>query len=218
MKIRHLILLVALALGASSPAFGQYYGTGKKKKKKKTKEKTERPERERPERERTDISERIWGGLNIGNISFGNQTFNLNLAPMGGYEVAPNLSFGTILKFEYYFERLNISPQLDKFESFDWGPTIFARYKVFQQFFIQLEHEWGFFQRPQLGPGNTLLLNDDGTEILKETLKQNYLYIGAGYSSGEHVKYEISLHYNLLDDFDYVRVPLDYRIGLTINY
>ena len=52
---------------------------------------------------------------------------------------------------------------------------------------------------------------------MTQRIKQDYAYIGAGFSSGSNVKFTVSLHYNILDDFDSERIPWDYRVGVRWN-
>jgi hypothetical protein len=167
--------------------------------------------------------DRLWLGMHIGNLSFGtnqfgNGTFNINLAPVVGLDLIQSkepgprtfftsLSAGMMLKIDYYYSKLNISPQLDKYTSVDLGPTIFTRLLTFEKVFAQLEFEKATFQRPS-----------SQNPFENQKFKQDYLYVGLGYSSGEDWRYEISIYYNLLDDFDYIRIPFDYRIAIIYHF
>lgn len=169
------------------------------------------------------FSDNLWVGMHIGNLSFGTNvyghgSFNINLTPIVGYDIArdedegnffSSLSVGAMLKFGYYYDKLNISPELDKIQSVDWGPTVFTRLLVFDRVFAQLEYEKGYFNRP--------FLNSSG-QIVDDKIQQDYMYIGLGYSSGDEWRYEISLYYNLLDEFDSLRIPFDYRIAITYHF
>ena len=164
----------------------------------------------------SDFLSRTWvGGTINNNLRFGGGTFSFGMTPMAGYEFVPHVSIGPFVRLEYYYERLNYSPPYIKFESLDVGPGIFARVQVFRQYFAQIEYEHAFIQRPQTdSAGNPLFGND--LKVLKETIPQDYVYLGAGYLSGSNALFGISIHYNILDDFYSVRIPWDYRINIVV--
>jgi hypothetical protein len=211
--MKKLILLFTLIFFAVAVSHAQYRG---KPKPRSEKNKAEKQKAEKSERSKTsdgNIADRIWYGLNIGNLSFTNYSYNIGLTPMAGFKLTPELSAGLMLKFDYYFYRRRPDP---KFSTVDLGPTIFARYKIFDQFFLQAEFERAFFQRLETDVfDNPIIIQN---KYQTETFEQSYMYIGAGYSSGDRFKFKLSLHYNVLDDYDSVRVPLDYRIGFTFDF
>lgn len=163
--------------------------------------------------------DRLWLGMHIGNLSFGtnqfgNGTFNINLAPVVGVDLVQaeepgprtfftSLSAGMMLKVDYFYSKL----PFENYTSVDLGPTVFTRLLTFEKIFLQLEFEKATFQRPS-----------DLNPVVNQKIKQDYLYIGLGYSSGEDWRYEISLYYNLLDEFDYIRIPFDYRIAIIYHF
>jgi hypothetical protein len=167
--------------------------------------------------EHSDIASRIWVGGSINNnLRFGGGAFSFGLTPMGGYVVVPNVSIGRFLRMDYYYERTQIGQAtFVRYASLDLGPGIFARADVFKQFFVQVEYEHAFLKRA-LYDNNMFPRVDNNNKVLKETIEQNYVYVGAGYSGGETVQYGISLHYNVLDDFFSLRFPWDYRITIKV--
>jgi hypothetical protein len=166
---------------------------------------------------RADIGSRIWVGGSINNnLRFGGGTFSFGLTPMAGYTIVPNVSVGPFLRMEYYYERNPIGQSsFVRYSSLDLGPGIFARADVFRQFFAQVEFEHAYLKRAVYDNTGFPVIDANG-KVMKETIEQNYVYIGAGYSGGETVQYGISLHYNILDDFFSLRFPWDYRITIKV--
>lgn len=172
---------------------------------------------------------RIGYGVNLGNIRFYNSTFEFGLAPNIAYRIAEPLSVGFMLKTDYYFAKYRdfSTSRSYKFSAFDFGPTVFARYKplwswdaatpFLQGLFLQAEYERAFLKREAVDP-NTGSIIVVGDKVQKETLQQNYLYLGLGASSGYPFSTFVSIHYNVLDEFESVRNPFSYRIGFTYNY
>lgn len=167
-----------------------------------------------------------WGfGVNLGNIGFSSTAVAIGLDPNVAYRLEENLAVGFMMKMNYYhakyYNTLNYS-------SFDWGPTIFARWKplmlaekatpFMQGIFLQTEFERSYVSREAIDEFGNLILNDDGTKILTEVNAEHYLYVGAGLSSGYPFSSFISFHYNILDDAELSRLPFTYRIGFTWNY
>jgi hypothetical protein len=171
-------------------------------------------------KQKTDEKEfldKLWVGGNFSTgLRFGGGSFAFGITPMVGYELVPNFSIGPFARIDYFYQRLTVVPPHIKFESLDIGPGIFARLDVFRQYFAQIEYERAFLQRPLTdSAGNPLIGADD--KVLKETVPQNYVYLGAGYSSGSKVRYGLSIHYNILEDAQSVRFPWDYRVGIRIQ-
>ncbi len=162
------------------------------------------------------FADKLWvGGSLSSGLQFGNRTFAFGLTPMAGYEIVPNVSFGPFVRLDYYYQRLTVSPPHIKFESLDVGPGIFARVDILQQYFAQLEYEHAYLQRPLYDAAGNPLIGLDN-KVLKETVPENYVYIGAGYSAGSSVRYGVSIHYNILNDSNSIRIPWDYRIGIRV--
>ncbi len=171
---------------------------------------------------------RIGFGINIGNIRFYNSTFEFGLAPNIAYRLAEPLAVGFMLKTDYYFAKYRdpFTNKAYKFSAFDFGPTVFARYKplwnwdsgtpFLKGIFLQAEYERAFLKREAVDSGGGVIVVGD--KIQKETFQQNYMYVGLGASSGYPFSTFVSIHYNLLDEYDSIRYPFNYRIGFTYNY
>lgn len=163
------------------------------------------------------FTDNIWvGGAINNNLRFGGGTFGFGLAPMLGYELVPHFSAGPFVRMEYFYQRIGFSAPFNKFESFDIGPGIFARVDILQQYFAQIEYERAFLQRPIYDNAGNVIIGPSN-KVLKETIPQNYVYLGAGYSAGARVRYGVSIHYNILDAVDTVRFPWDFRMGIRVD-
>ena len=104
-----------------------------------------------------------------------------------------------------------------KFESFDVGPGLFARFDIMDKYFAHIEFENAFTQLPLVDSFGFLLIDDDN-KVVTTSISEKYLYIGIGFiSGGEKAKFLTSLHYNVLDDINYSRIPWDFRIGMLWN-
>lgn len=200
------ILLLALAI----PAIAQT-GRSKKSKKKKTRtELTNRP------LETDNFLDKVWVGGNLSDLSFFNNSFRFGLTPVGAIQLNKIVSAGVMVRMAYRYERLyDFYGNSYKFESFDVGPGLFARFDIMDKYFAHIEFENAFIQQPLAGPGGIIV--DDG-KVVTASISENYLYIGIGFiSGGEKAKFLTSLHYNVLDDINYSRIPWDFRIGMLWN-
>ena len=152
---------------------------------------------------------RFWfgGGIGLG-FNGGNNTsqFQFALSPMVGYKLSPKFSVGPRVELEYSHIRFATGPSSsDKFNLFNYGVGAFARYKIFNPFFIHAEYQLESRSNP-VGGGETVRRSRDN------------FFVGAGYSSGGGlIGYEISILWNLLEDGS-VDLPLDYRIAFTYNF
>ena len=138
---------------------------------------------------------------------------------MVGYRLLDQLSVGALVKLDYIYIRGSFirDNQIEtyRFSTLDIGPTLFARYKFLDQFFVQAEFERASFQREQRSGSIPVII--DG-KVQKERYGENYLYLGVGYGGGYPFGTFVSIHYNILDEPLSTRIPFDYRIGLTWNF
>ena len=207
-----------IALACFDPLMAQT--TGKKK--------YVRPGSEEAKKEEEKTSR--WGfGVNIGNIAFQSNAFQIGLDPNVAYRLSDNLAAGFMLKMNYYHARYYYTSTTTlTYSAFDLGPTIFTRWKpllktegatpFMQGIFLQAEFERSYVNREAVDEFGNLILNDDGTKIETVVNAEHYLYLGAGLSSGYPFSSFISFHYNILDDPELSRYPFTYRIGFTWNY
>jgi hypothetical protein len=180
-------------------------------------------EEEKKALEKEKAPSRLGYGINLGNIYFTNYSFSIGLDPNIAYKLDEALAVGFMLKMNYYYEKL---PQYGlKYTGWDWGPTLFTRWKpllkmedatpFMQGIFLQAEYEKAFVSRPTDEFGN---IDVDGDKINPFKTTEDYLYIGLGMASGYPFSSFISFHYNVIDDVNLSRVPFTYRIGFTWNY
>lgn len=200
-QILKLIFLFAVALAVTNVSYAQTGRSGKKKKKTRT-EMTKRPDQS------SEFVDRLWVGGNLADLAFFGNTFIIGVTPVAGYEVNDFLMVGPFVRMAYRFERQSGLT----FSTFDVGPGIFARAQVFRDVFVQFDYEAAFLDQP------VVPLQTDGERIITERNQQNYMYLGLGYSSGnDRSKFTVSIHYNVLDDIDYVRIPWDVRFGMLFR-
>lgn len=201
-----------------------------KKGKEDTKEKSEEPQEEDYAAQKVEKEPSRWGyGLNIGNIAFQSNAYQIGLDPNVAYRLSDNLAVGFMLKMNYYHARYQYTNNTKlTYSAFDTGPTLFTRWKpllkmdnatpFMQGIFLMAEYERSFVNREAVDEFGNLILNDDGTKIETVITTEHYLYIGGGVSSGYPFSSFFSFHYNLLDDAELSRLPFTYRIGFTWNY
>jgi len=166
---------------------------------------------------------RIGYGANIGNISFYGSEFQFGIAPNIAYKLEDQLAVGFMLKLDYYYFKDSYY-QL-KYSAFDVGPTIFTRWKPLMKtegvtpfmkgLFLQAEYEHASIARPYDEFGN---INTMGNKIIGYRNWEDYVYVGAGTSTGYPFSTFFSIHYNILDDFQHSRDPFALRLGFTYNY
>jgi len=137
-KIISISLLVLFFLTVSTDIEAQ-------RKKRKTSKKTEDTEdtrsrsRSRSSQERTEtvsFTDRLNYDINIGNISF-NNGFGITLKPAVGYKFADRISAGLALRAFYNFVNIRGG---DDFSTFSYGPSVYSRFKVSEDFYIQGEY------------------------------------------------------------------------------
>lgn len=154
---------------------------------------------------------RLWYGLgftlpNFG--SFGGQTsFSMGLAPMLGikvFEGDDRFSVGPRASLQYAYFAFNNAENVQLLSYTIGG---FARYKVFSQFFPHVEFEYE--NRAQ---------RDFSTINGVERIPQQNFYVGAGYTSGGTIQYEILALYNLNEPDNSSFVPFDFRFAFTYNF
>ena len=200
------ILLLALAV----PSMAQT-GRSSKKKKKTRSELTNRS------LESNNFADRVWIGGNLTDLSFFNQSFRIGLTPVAAIELNKNISAGVLVRMAYRFEKYpDFNGLTYKFETFDVGPGVFARFDFMGKYFAQIEFEHAFLQEPLLSGGGFIIIEDG--KVVKTNVQQNFVYIGLGFLSGSGpMKFLTSIHYNVLDDIDVNRFPWNFRVGMLWN-
>ena len=146
---------------------------------------------------------RFWYGGGIGlNFSsgVGSSQFSFSLSPMVGYKITPEFSIGPRAEIAYSHFRFNNGFNVEKRNFIDYGIGVFARYKLFPQFFLHTEYQ----------------VESEVTTLDGDRRSDTNFFLGGGYTSGGQVGYEIAILWNLLEDSS--DLPLDYRIAFTYNF
>ena len=151
-------------------------------------------------------------GTNAG--TFRGNTFLFGLSPMVGYEFdfIEGLSAGPRLELLFRNSKYNIGGGEDlSFNSFDYGVGAFARYKFPGAIFIHTE-----YQRlsEEVGVG----IDFNRNEITTTRAGVDNFFIGGGYSQGDIVGFEISILWNLAEDFTSDNIPIYYRFGINYKF
>ncbi len=87
--------------------------------------------------EKASISDQLNYEISIGNISF-NQGFQISFKPHVAYNFGTRASAGVAFRGFYYFQ--NLPAGSDDVSFFDYGPSVFGRFKVTPEFFLQTEY------------------------------------------------------------------------------
>ena len=169
-----------------------------------------------------NFASRLWygGGFNLGFT--GNNAFNIfgiGISPMVGYKILENISIGPRASFNYtHIKGRGSDNQIHKIQPIDFGLGAFGRFKVIENFFGQVEFEWESVEQFGVdGFGLIQIDNATGEPITVRQSRENF-YIGAGYSSGGLLAYEIMILYNTAIADDDPESPFNYRFGFTYNF
>lgn len=152
-----------------------------------------------------DFMENVWYGANIG-LGFSGTGYEsllaLELSPMAGYKFTPRFSVGPRVIFKYIHYRVSLGGPTQKYNFFDVGLGAFTRFKIIDEFFIHGEYNGIREQR----------INNIGT-------KTNYIkphaLLGLGYNGGGG---EILILFDFLRPNDEIDLPIEFRIGYTVNF
>lgn len=150
------------------------------------------------------LKEKIWYGINVGNISIGGNTFNTNLALMGGYKMTKGINAGIILHGSYTYLWRTVNDR--NFNIFDFGFGGLVNATIYKSIFAQLEVDRMYL-----------------TKIyLNEKIQKPYLmtYIGGGYkyAASNNWRMIITILYNVNPDSNQDFFPLDYRAAFVYNF
>ena len=156
------------------------------------------------------IMDKLWFGGSV-NLFWVNQRsfsqFLFGIAPMVGYKVTDNLSFGPRVEIQYtsYKIQTGVSGS-ETLNNFNFGGFGFGRYKFFRKFFIHVET--GITTQP------FIRTNPVGNPEFVRELRQPVL-AGLGYSEGGG---EIYILYDFNDPQRSTRFPIQYRFGFNYNF
>ncbi len=158
----------------------------------------------REKKEKTELKEKLWYGINIGNISIGNSVFNTGISLMGGYKIFDGVKTGLILHGNYSY--IWQSGNAPNYRIFDYGFGGLVNATIYKSYFAQIEVDRMYL-----------------TRILQSSKIQTpYLmtYIGGGYQYYSSSKWSmiITLLYNVNPDSNQLFYPLDYRMAFIYNF
>lgn len=152
------------------------------------------------------IKERLFFGGDLG-LSFGNQLTYIRVAPMVGYQVSPDFSFGLGPSYQYWEDR-RFMPKL---ESTIIGGSSFARYFLLDQIFLQTEFEVLNLEEIDFNPGD---------DIQRDRVTIPVLFLGGGYAQRVgRSGFFVSVLYDIIGDLN-SPYPNDLviRIGGTFGF
>ena len=159
----------------------------------------------RKENNEAGFKDRLWYGINMGNIGLGYNQFYINLSFMGGVKIMKNWNAGAIIhtNYTYLWQRGN-NPS---YNIFDYGFGGLTTVKIYRRYFAQFEAD---------------KMYKSGFNIEGELKKLPYLftYIGGGYQYNSPSKWSmiITLLYNINPDTNREFFPLDYRAAFVYNF
>ncbi len=173
---------------------------------------TERETQQNQQREEPseNIMDKLWFGGSV-NLFWVNQRsysqFLFGLAPMVGYKVTDNLSFGPRIEIQYTSFKIQTGPNsAETLNNFNFGGFGFGRYKFFRKFFVHVES--GITTQP------FIRTNSAGNPEFVRELRQPVL-AGLGYSEGGG---ELYILYDFNDPQRNTRFPIQFRFGLNYNF
>ncbi len=147
--------------------------------------------------------------IKVGNIGISNNVFSISLKANSGYKLTDNISAGLAVK--YGIQAFNSIGVSGDFRVYDVGAGVYARAKIFQQFYVQFEYDI-----------NSIPLIDYNTNTVfldqRETIPSPYF--GGGYMQGwGNWKFGAEVLFILNDDMrDYNNGFVEYWIGATHNF
>lgn len=160
------------------------------------------------------FEDRLWYGAGFTGNFFGNgvtSNVQLGIAPMVGYKVTDNLSFGPrISALVSFYKTQFVAGQVERINPLDWSVGLFGRYRIAREFFAQVEYA---FQ-------NEAFIFTDASGLRVDREVNNAFYVGGGYAAslGRQLGLEMSLNYYLNQPFDDFRNPLNYRFGINYRF
>ncbi|MBK7096308.1 MAG: hypothetical protein IPH57_15140 [Saprospiraceae bacterium] len=151
------------------------------------------------------LKDRLWFGINVGNIGIYGNYFDINMSLMGGYKITKSINAGLILH-GFYTYAWNPGPSNNK-SDFDFGFGALSTVRIYRNFFAQIEVDKMYI---------------DNNNVINPDPKSSYLftYLGGGYnySSSSRWSSSITILYNLNPESNQWFFPLDYRVAFVYNF
>ena len=186
-----IILIALFVLGMGGEAYSQRTSTRTSK----------RTSSREVKENKASFADKLNYEISIGNISF-NQGFQISFKPHVAYNIIDRVSAGIGLRGFFYFE--NRPAGSDDISYFDYGPSLFGRFKITPEFFLQTEYTY---------------MNYDYGPFADRTSAGSPL-IGGGYMSGYGPwKFGIQLMFITDDDVrNEERSSIDYWFSFSYNF
>ena len=152
-----------------------------------------------------NIKNRLWYGINLGNIGLSNNQFYINLSFMGGVKVLKNLNVGAVVHTNYTY--LWFPGNEPSYNIFDYGFGGLTTFRFYRGYFAMLEIDKMYL--------SNFLLNGN----LKKQ-GYNFYFVGGGYQYRSNSKWStiITLLYNANPDTNQRYFPLNYRAAFVYNF
>ena len=195
-KYLNIVILILVGLIILPSEMDAQYG---KKKKRRTTDDIETESR--TERGSSNIMNRLWFGVNIGNPYVSSRVLNLGVGPMAGYKFNNYLSAGVISDFSYtYVWNQGVSNE----NYLDYSVGVFGRARFLRSFYAHLEYNYTSLDR---------------ATTIEPRSSFPVMFVGGGYTSGRPPwGFEATLLFDVLGNLQQFRIPFVYRIGVTYNF
>jgi len=190
----------------------------KKRKKKKKKPKTEQKSDYFDD---SGFVHNLWYGADFEVPRFiggqGQTIITLGLSPMVGYKFTDNFSLGPKLYLNNYHVKYANGAQDDiKFNSFNYGAGIFARYKILDSYFIHAEFEG--ISEEIVEDVNRIEIDPATNKILTVRSQSTHYYLGAGYTSGGNLAFNAYVLWDFSQQLTSTSIPIRGRVGVTYKF
>ncbi len=167
-------------------------------------------QRERPEPPK--FSDNLWygGGIILGfQLGTFENVFNFGLSPMIGYRLFDEFSLGLRTSVLYTIYTIKFQGDNETIRPLSWEVGVFARYRFPRS---------PIFAHAELGVENQAFPIFVNNELIATRVEVGNTYLGAGYTSGDRVKYEILALYNLNQNQPFNQNPIEFRFGFTVGF
>lgn len=154
----------------------------------------------------SNFADHLWYGFNIGGIGISSNSFQIGVAPMGGYNINKLFSVGLITKLNYEYS-WRLGGETSHF--FDYGIGALGRAKLFKgKYFAHVEYD------------RISITEYDGLNQQQVRKTYPFIYVGGGisYPSGNKWSSELLLLYNVHPESSQVYFPLSISYSLVYNF
>jgi hypothetical protein len=160
-------------------------------------------------RQQSDFGGQLWygAGAQLGFSSFnGNSFFQVGISPIVGYKLNNILSVGPRASITY--NNVGFGSGIDNISFWTWSSGVFARAKVFQQFFVHGEYS--------LVSDVDVFSNGDQLRVTR-----TIPFLGGGFQQGGGpgmAGFEILILFRLSQRDRFNDIPYEFRTGFNYNF